>query len=85
MRQQACEVTQLLQTINRMARTLDAHLLCEEKQCLGMKEWLEYWDTMWDNCHRDTIQWATGIMDMTMKVLVKSRFGEAILTQEVGN
>ena len=37
-RQQALEVTQLNQTINRIARMLEAHAAREEAQWLGMKE-----------------------------------------------
>jgi len=81
-RQQAREVTQLPQTINRMARLLEAHAAREEAQWRGMKEWLEDRETKWDDRHRDNVLRGAGISDMTAKVMASARAGDAAPTQK---
>jgi len=39
--QQACQVAQLHQTMERMARMLEVHMARAETPWLGMNEWLE--------------------------------------------
>jgi hypothetical protein len=51
-RQHVCEVTQLHQMIDRMARMLEEHAAREEAQWLGMKEWLEDSETKWMSATR---------------------------------
>jgi len=72
-RQQACEVTQLHQSIDRIARMLDVHVVCEEAQWRGMKEWLEDSETKWDERHRDNVLWGMAIPDMATEVVTKAR------------
>jgi len=54
-RHQAGEVTQLRQTIDGMARVMEAYAAREEAQLCGMKERLEDWETKWDDSHRDHV------------------------------
>ena len=70
-RQQAREVIQLHQTIDWMARMLEAHAVREEAQWLGMREWLEDREMKWDQRHKDDVLWGMGIADMTVEVLAK--------------
>jgi len=83
MRQQEHEVTQLHQTIDRMARMLAAPAAREEVPWLGIKAWLENRETMRDECHKDNVLWGTGIPHMTAEVLAKARVREAAPAQEV--
>lgn len=82
--QQAREVMQLHQTIDRMARMLAAHTLRQVEYWLGMKQWPEDTETKWDECNRDNVQWGTGITDMTVKGLATPGVGEAAPTQQAG-
>jgi len=82
-RQQACEATQLHQTIDRMARMLEAQAARDEAQWLGMREWLQDRETKWDERHKDNVLWGTGIADMTAEVLAKARVWEVAPAQEV--
>jgi hypothetical protein len=54
-RQQALEVTQLHQTIDRMARMLEAHTVWEEVQWCRVNESLEDRETKLDDCHWENI------------------------------
>jgi len=80
-RQQAREVTQLQQNIDRMARMLEAHPARKEAQWRGMIEWLKVRETNWDHRHWDDRPWGAGIEVMTGTVLAKVRVGEAAPTQ----
>jgi hypothetical protein len=81
-RQQEREVTELHQTIDRMARMLQAQAALEEAQGLSMKEWLEDRETKWDERHKDNVLWGTGIAEMTAEVQAKARVREAAQAQE---
>ena len=50
--QQACQVAQLHQTMERMARMLEVHMARAETPWLGMNEWLEDREPMWDDRQR---------------------------------
>jgi len=76
-RPQAGEVTQVPQTIARMARMLEAHVAREQAQCLGMKALQEDRETKWDGRHKDNVLWGMGIVDMIVEVLAKARPREA--------
>jgi len=82
MSQQARELWQLHQTINRMARMLEAHAVREEMQRLGMKEWLEDRETQWDERQYNNVIWGMGITDITTKVPAKAGVGKAPPAQE---
>jgi len=73
MRQQALKVMQLHQTIDRIARMLEAHAVREEAQSHGMKEWLQDSETKRDEHHSDDVLWGTGIMELTANVLAKQK------------
>jgi hypothetical protein len=64
-RQLARDVTELHQTINRMARMLEVHTAREEGSCHGMKEWLEDRDTEWDERHKDIVLGVRGIASVS--------------------
>lgn len=81
-RLQAHEVTQLHQTIDRMARVLEARAARQEAQWRSMKEWLEDREMKCDDCHRVDVLLGGGIADITSKMLAKVRVGEPALTQE---
>jgi len=81
-REQECEVTQLHETIDRMARMLQAHMMRKEAQLRGMKEWLADRETKWDDLHRDNVQWGAAIAHMSAMVLAIARAGGAAPTQE---
>jgi len=92
-RQPAGEVTQLPQTIDRMAGMLEAHMAHEVAQWLRMREWLEDMETKCGERSKDNVQWGTGIADITAEVParvditaeapVKARVREAAPAQEV--
>lgn len=79
-RQQGCKVTQLDQTIDRMARMLQVHVACEEAQWPTIKEWLQNRWMKWDDHHKDNILWGAGIMHMTAKVQTRARVGKVAFT-----
>jgi len=81
-RQRAREVTQLHQTMDRMARMQEAHPAHEEAQWLVMKVWLEDREMKWDERQRDNVPWRTGIVDMTVEELAHARVREAAPAQE---
>jgi hypothetical protein len=83
--QRVCEVTQLHQTVERIARTIEADMVCEEIQWLDMTEWLENWKTKWDDYHKYNVQKGTGIMEMTVMVLSNLTVGKAAPAQEMRN
>ena len=80
--QQTREVTQLHQTIDRMARISEAHMAREEAHSLSIKESLEDKETRWDGRHTNNELWGTGITDKTAKVLAKTTVGEVAPVQE---
>jgi len=81
-RQQGREVTQLHETIDRMAWILEAHEPCEETQWICMNTWLEDREKQWDDRHNDNILWVMGITDMTPEVSANARVGEAAPAEE---
>jgi len=76
-RQQVGEVMQVQQTINSMARLLEAPVACEKMQSLTANEWLEEQDVMWDRWQKHNVLWLTGIIDMTAEVLGNAQVCEA--------
>jgi len=81
-RQQVRDVTQLHQTIDRMARMVQAHAASNEALRLGMEEWLEDRERKQDELHNDNVLWRTGITVMTTQVLAKARVSETAPAQE---
>jgi hypothetical protein len=77
--QEEREVTQLHQTIDRMARLLEAHAARAGAQWFSMKQWLEVRVTKCNERHKDNLLWGTGITDMTAEVLAKARARRAAL------
>jgi len=69
MRQQAREVAQLHQTVDKMARLVEANAVCEETQWLGMRKRMQDRERKWDARHRDDGLWGTGISVMATKIL----------------
>ena len=83
MRQQAQKVTQLHQTIDRMARMPESRVACDDEQWLSMKEWLADRGMNLDERHKDNVLCRTGIVDIPTKVLAKAGVGETSPAQEV--
>jgi hypothetical protein len=54
-RQQVCDVTELHQTLNWIDRMLEAHAVHKQVQCLGIKEWVEDWQTKWNDHNNDNV------------------------------
>jgi hypothetical protein len=77
-RQQGNEVTQLHQTIKRMARIQEAHAVQEEVQWLGMRDWMEHRETKRNVCHEVNVLCRTGIGDQSMTVQAKAGVCEAV-------
>jgi len=84
-RPQVRQVTQLPQTINRMAKMLGEHAAPEEAQWLGMKVSQEDRERNWDERHKDDVQWGMGVAHMTAEVLAKARVFEAAPAKKVRN
>jgi len=80
--QQVCEVTQLYQTDDRFARTIEAHMVREAMQWLGMTEWLENRQPKWNDRYKYNVQKAMGITEMTVKVLTNATVAKAAPAQE---
>lgn len=80
--QQSREVTQLHQTIDQMTRMLEAHTAGEEAQWLSMNEWLEDWESKWDERNKDNVLWGTSITDMTTEVLTSATVHKAAQDQK---
>jgi hypothetical protein len=78
-RQQACEVTVLHQTINIMTKMLNVHTAREAAQGRGMDEWLADQGTKWDEHSKDKVLWETGMAGMIVYVLCKSSVQDAAL------
>jgi hypothetical protein len=81
-RNQACDVTQLHQSINGMVRMLEAHAVREEVQWCGMNEWLRDREMNCDDRHRDDTLWGVSIIDMPPKLLANTRVSEALPTHD---
>jgi len=80
--QQACEVTQLHQTITKIAIMLEAHAVWEDAQWLGTKNGCRIqrrsgMSTTWNAYYEVAV-----IVDMTSMVLCNARLRKAVLTQE---
>jgi hypothetical protein len=76
MRQQACEVAQLHQTIDRMARVIEAQMASDETQRLGMRQWLEERERKWNARHKNEVMWGECITVLTLMVQAKPKVGE---------
>jgi len=72
-RLQARMMLQLHQTVDKIARLLEAHAMCEVTQWHGMRKWMEDRQTKWDARHKDDVLWGTGISDMAAKILARTR------------
>lgn len=68
-RQEACKVAQLHQTIDKMARLLEVHATYDETEWLGMRKWTVDRDRMWDARHKDDVLGGMGSLDMATKIL----------------
>jgi len=51
---------------------LEVHAAHNETQWLGMEEWLEDWETKWDERRQDNVQHGTGIVDSTVELLANT-------------
>ena len=79
---QVHKVTQLHNTIYRMARMHSRHAAHEDAQWLALRGWLEDRETQWEECHKDNVLRGTGIADMGAGVLAKARVHEVALSQD---
>jgi hypothetical protein len=81
-RHQARDVAQLHQTIDWMTKMPHTHMACDNVEWCGMTEWLEDWETQWDDHHKDNELLVMVITDNTVKVLVNARIGKAAPAQQ---
>jgi len=77
------EVTQPPETIDTMARMVEAHAAREAAHWLGMREQLAERDTKWDERHTDNVLQGMGIADITGEVLATARVRAVAPAQEV--
>jgi len=82
MRQQVGEVTQLLESIDRMASMLKAHTARQVAQWLRIKKWVEDIETRWDERHNDNVLWGMGITEMNTKPRAEASVGQAAPAKE---
>jgi len=76
-------VTQLHQTIKRIAKMFDEYMARNEMQWLSMEVWLEDREKKWDDRNKDYTQWGMGIVDMNEEVLARATVREAAMAQRV--
>lgn len=81
-RQPACKVTLQNQTIEMIARMIEAHVARDEEVWLGMKELLVERETKWDEHHENNVLWGIGIVDINADVLGTARVRQTALAQE---
>jgi len=84
MRQQAREMAQLHQMVDKTAKLLEAFAACKEMQWLGLRKWMKDRERKWDSCQKDDVLWGTGISDMAAKILVGTRACEIVPVAKTG-